>query len=250
MALLTGVYCSDKFSLSDVLYHHRASVWGLRIVDNFAITGSMDGTISLIELSNRQVRKHFLAHADTEWGVSDIDADKRVIASGCLDHQIKLWSFPECRPLLTINTDHTVNCVSISPVDEIVASSSRTGSPRENGNNIHSKVSNVILWCMKTGEALKRFDLPSCCFVSLDAYKLVCLTAAGDAIIGEHHVVKWPIAKIVILPIRSQWPNTAEKSEILLRYRRTPAVFCTETCLIYSLDRTPGMCNLIDFWPN
>ena len=51
----------------DVFYHHRASAWGIKIQDNYLITGSMDKTISLINLSTLKVEKHFLAHED-EWG--------------------------------------------------------------------------------------------------------------------------------------------------------------------------------------
>ena len=51
----------------DVFYHHRASAWGIKIQDNYLITGSMDKTISLINLLTLKVEKHFLAHED-EWG--------------------------------------------------------------------------------------------------------------------------------------------------------------------------------------
>ena len=51
----------------DVFYHHRASVWGIKIQDNYLITGSMDKTISLINLNTLVVEKHFIAHED-EWG--------------------------------------------------------------------------------------------------------------------------------------------------------------------------------------
>ena len=52
---------------TDVFYHHRASVWGVKIQDNYLITGSMDKTISLINLQSMMVEKHFIAHED-EWG--------------------------------------------------------------------------------------------------------------------------------------------------------------------------------------
>ena len=58
----------DELSyLTDVFYHHRASVWGVKIQDNYLITGSMDKTISLINLQSMIVEKHFIAHED-EWG--------------------------------------------------------------------------------------------------------------------------------------------------------------------------------------
>ena len=53
--------------ITDVFYHHRASVWGVKIQDNYLITGSMDKTISLINLQSMMVEKHFIAH-DDEWG--------------------------------------------------------------------------------------------------------------------------------------------------------------------------------------
>ena len=49
------------------MYHHRASVWGIRIQDNWIITGSMDGTISVVDVETLKLRKHFLAH-ENEWG--------------------------------------------------------------------------------------------------------------------------------------------------------------------------------------
>ena len=99
-------------------------------------------------------------------------------------------------------------------------------------------------------------------FISqLDCDKLVALVAAGDGIIGEHHMVKWPIAKILILYRPSdidnenaknlKWDvrNTKNKAEILLRYQRTPAVISCRTMLVYAQPRTRGMCSVLDFWP-
>ena len=54
-------------TLREVFYHHRASVWGIRIQDDYIITGSMDGTIALIDIETLQIRKHFMAH-ENEWG--------------------------------------------------------------------------------------------------------------------------------------------------------------------------------------
>ena len=54
-------------ALREVMYHHRASVWGIRIQDNWIITGSMDGTISVVDIETLKLRKHFLAH-ENEWG--------------------------------------------------------------------------------------------------------------------------------------------------------------------------------------
>ena len=51
----------------EVFYHHRGSVWGVRIQDDFLLTGSMDGTISVIHIPTLTLKKHFLAHED-EWG--------------------------------------------------------------------------------------------------------------------------------------------------------------------------------------
>ena len=91
----------------------------------------------------------------------------------------------------------------------------------------------------------------------LDCDKLVTLVSAGDCIIGEHHMVKWPIAKILILyrpedlkdgydnSINLQngtkyWDvrNTRNKAEILLRYQHTPALISSRTMLVYSQPRT------------
>ena len=99
-------------------------------------------------------------------------------------------------------------------------------------------------------------------------------------------MVKWPIAKILILyrpedlkdgydnSINLQngtkyWDvrNTRNKAEILLRYQHTPALISSRTMLVYSQPRTReyfqllqklpkltcvfsgGMCSVLDFWP-
>ena len=104
----------------------------------------------------------------------------------------------------------------------------------------------------------------------MDSDKLVTLVAAGDTIIGTHHMVKWPIAKVLVLyrpdDLRNDSGNKPKKStsnmskswdvrdgknktEILLRYQQTPTVISSRTFLVYSQPRTPGMCSVLDFWP-
>ena len=55
------------FLFSEVFYIHRASVWGVRIQDNYIVTGSMDGTIAVIDAETLVIKKHFVAH-ENEWG--------------------------------------------------------------------------------------------------------------------------------------------------------------------------------------
>ena len=51
----------------EMFYYHRASAWGISILDDNLITGSMDGTIGVIDLKRMKLVKHFKAH-DDEWG--------------------------------------------------------------------------------------------------------------------------------------------------------------------------------------
>ena len=101
-----------------------------------------------------------------------------------------------------------------------------------------------------------------CFYLQLDHDKLVTLVAAGNEIIGEHHIVKWPIAKILILfrpkdlndsnaksNLKWDFRNPKNKAEILLRYQHTPAVISSRSMLVYSQPRTRGMCSVLDFWP-
>ena len=100
----------------------------------------------------------------------------------------------------------------------------------------------------------------------MDRDKLLTLVAAGNAIIGEPHMIKWPIAKIMILQ-RAQsnngdrtrgaidelrnWDHAKQKSEILIRYQRTPAVTCNRTMLVYSQpprNGEKGMCSVVRHW--
>ena len=108
---------------------------------------------------------------------------------------------------------------------------------------------------------------------------MVTLVAAGDGIIGEHHVIKWPIARILIIPKDNTWSSeygkvsnslTSEtknltghkksnkstsptkkdvKGEILVRYQHTPALGCSRSLLVFTQPRTRGMCSVLDFWP-
>ena len=43
-------------------------MYGIAIRGGNVITGSIDGTIVVIDVETRQVRKHFLAHDTEEWG--------------------------------------------------------------------------------------------------------------------------------------------------------------------------------------
>ena len=61
---------SSIFSLSPIsetFRYHEASAWGISIQGNTLITGSMDGTIGVIDLEQMKLLKHFKAH-DDEWG--------------------------------------------------------------------------------------------------------------------------------------------------------------------------------------
>ena len=63
-------YWNHDFFLTEMFYHHRASAWGISIVGSKLITGSMDGTIGVIDLNRMELVRHFKAH-DDEWGGND-----------------------------------------------------------------------------------------------------------------------------------------------------------------------------------
>jgi len=122
--------------------------------------------------------------------------------SGCFDRLLRVWTLPDCNLIRTIPAKHAINCVSVC--DDLVAACSRTGKV--------AGTPNVIIWRISTGDLVRTLDVPSCCFVKLDCDKLVTLVAAGDGIIGEHHMVKWPIAKILILYRPSDLDNENAKN--------------------------------------
>ena len=67
---ISHIYFLKK--ILDTLYHHRASVWVLRLEGGLAFTGSMDGTVAIVEVEEgrrrgRRVVRHFVAH-ESEWG--------------------------------------------------------------------------------------------------------------------------------------------------------------------------------------
>ena len=104
--------------------------------------------------------------------VSDVDSNKEMFISGCFGCRLNVWSFPSCEKLHSIKACHPINCVSIeqNPVPSgtqksgrktiIAATCSRTG-------RINSFSPNVVLYNVVNGECLKKFDLPSACFVQV-----------------------------------------------------------------------------------
>ena len=115
---------SNKFFFSDVFFHHRASVYGVAILaDGSVATGSMDGTISIIDGGTMTVKKHFMAHDEEGWGVSDLEASADELYSGSLSGHIRSWSLPTCSLVLDIDAGHAVNCISVH--NGVVASCSR-----------------------------------------------------------------------------------------------------------------------------
>ena len=139
----------------------------------------MDGTISIIDGRTMTVKKHFMAHDEDGWGVSDLEASENELYSGSLSGHIRSWSLPTCSLLLDIDAGHAVNCISVH--DGIIASCSRygtdlckrparfccialrhfrTGKQRPRG-------SNVTLWDASTGLPLRTIDLPSACYVKV-----------------------------------------------------------------------------------
>ena len=62
------------------------------------------------------------------------------------------------------------------------------------------------------------------------------LMSAGDAVIGEHHLVKWPIARIVAVQRTSRSKKEEEsldfrtgKGEVLIRYKITKSGITNST---------------------
>ena len=111
---------------SDVFFHHRASVYGVALLpDGSVATGSMDGTISVIDGATLTVKKHFLAHDEGGWGVSDLEASAadNALYSGSLSGHIRSWSLPTCSLVLDIDAGHAVNCISVH--GGVIASCSR-----------------------------------------------------------------------------------------------------------------------------
>ena len=99
----------------------------------------------------------------------------------------------------------------------------------------------------------------------------MCLVAAGDEVIGELHVIKWPIAKILVVPKQELWRSTNHNhktsngqqqsnrnqgfgpcvkvdlgkcGEVLLRYQHTPSVVASRTMLVYTQVRSHFSTNL------
>ena len=120
---------STRPHFSDVFFHHRASVYGVALLpDGSVATGSMDGTISVIDGATLTVKKHFLAHDEGGWGVSDLEASAadNALYSGSLSGHIRSWSLPACSLVLDIDAGHAVNCISVH--GGVIASCSRQRS--------------------------------------------------------------------------------------------------------------------------
>ena len=72
-------------------FHHRASVYGLVVTEQYAVTGAMDGIMSLIDMKTRTVEKIWSAE-DPQWGVSDLAGRNDTVVSSSFSGRLKVWS--------------------------------------------------------------------------------------------------------------------------------------------------------------
>ena len=105
--------------------------------------------------------------------VSDVDSNKEMFISGCFGCRLNVWSFPSCERIHSIKACHPINCVSIEQNPKSATGNTNSGSNTilaatcSRTGRINSFSPNVVLWNVVTGECLKRFDLPSACFVQV-----------------------------------------------------------------------------------
>ncbi len=77
LSTVRTTYNEKKRSFLDTLYHHRGSVWGLRLRRPSVVTASMDRTVAVVDAETRILLRHFVAHRN-EWGGEEI----RVVREG------------------------------------------------------------------------------------------------------------------------------------------------------------------------
>ena len=104
--------------------------------------------------------------------VSDVDSNNEMFISGCFGCRLNVWSFPACQKLQSIKACHPINCVSIEqhPVSNLNTTSGRRSilaATCSRTGKINSFSPNVVLWNIVSGDCLKKFDLPSACFVQV-----------------------------------------------------------------------------------
>ena len=105
--------------------------------------------------------------------VSDVDSNKEMFISGCFGCRLNVWSFPSCERIHSIKACHPINCVSIEQNSKSATGNNNSGSKTilaatcSRTGRINSFSPNVVLWNVVTGECLKKFDLPSACFVQV-----------------------------------------------------------------------------------
>ena len=102
-----------------------------------------------------------------------MDSNKEMFISGCFGCRLNVWSFPSCERIHSIKTCHPINCVSIEQHPRTAAGFSNSGNKTvlaatcSRTGKINSFSPNVVLWNVVTGECVKKFDLPSACFVQV-----------------------------------------------------------------------------------
>ena len=105
--------------------------------------------------------------------VSDVDSNNQMFISGCFGCRLNVWSFPSCERIHSIKACHPINCVSIEQNSKSATDNNNSGGRTilavtcSRTGRINSFSPNVVLWNVVTGECLKKFDLPSACFVQV-----------------------------------------------------------------------------------
>ena len=222
----TMMVWSMEGALLKQFYHHRASVYGLVVTTLFAVTGSMDGIMSIIDLERLEIMKSWQAE-ENNWGISDLAGDEDRIVSASFSGQLKVWCLPDCEQVLHLR-GHAACYVSMSW--PYVGTVSRTAPPG----------SCLEVWDISIGARIASMGDRPATFVGIDTDKIVVVETVRTESVLRPDISRMTIttAEAVIRPMASIFRNIeeaeSEERRIVFSYHKEGGMAVTSTALVYS----------------
>src|SRR6266516_1903013 len=163
----------ERLALLQTLTGHTKAVWGVALSANgvILVSGSLDHSIKVWNLSTGQAVQTLTGHTRSVWGVA-LSVDGATLATGSLDGTIKVWNLSTGQAVQTL-TGHTdcVYSLALSTDGATLASGSRDKT--------------IKVWKLSTGKEVRNIssNTGGVASVALSADRAALVSGSEDSTI-------------------------------------------------------------------